>query len=96
MHAVEEHVEPPYLYAQPLLYHIRFADGSEGQMTVRRHNFAGVRQRYDRLEAVMDGKGIRKGRVLQADCHLIETEAMWPAALAAYRRDPLFFVEPEA
>jgi len=39
------------------------------------------------------GSGLRTGRVLQASCHLVESAQMWPAALAALRRDPLFFVE---
>lgn len=95
LHAIEEHVVPPYLFGQPLDYQIILADGSVTAMRVRRHNFAGWEQRYDRLEQVMDG-GLRAGRVLQASCHLVESAQMWPAALAALRRDPLFFVEASA
>ncbi len=92
MHAVEEHVVPPYLFGLPVDYQVILADGTVTAMQVRRHNFAGWDQRYDRLEQVM-GDGLRAGRVLQADCHLVESAQMWPAALAALRRDPLFFVE---
>ena len=95
MHAIEERVVPPYLFGQPVDYQAILADGSVTAMQVRRHNFAGWAQRYDRLEQILGG-GLRAGRVLQANCHLVETAQMWPAALAALRRDPLFFVEASA
>ena len=96
MHAVEELVEPPYLFAEPLEYQITRADGSQGTMRVRRHNFQGWEQRYDRLETLLAAPDLRRGRVLQAACHLVEAAALWPAALGALRTDPLFFVEPGA
>lgn len=94
MHAIEERVEPPYLYSGLVDYRIRLADGSETRMTVRRHNFRGYLQRYNRLELVQK-QGLSKGRVLQAECYLVEAAEMWAAALDALPRDPLFFVEPE-
>ncbi len=98
MHAIEEHVVPPYLFGGPVDYQVILADGSLAAMRVRRHNFAGWVQRYDRLEQVLGGEGygLRAGQVLQAPCHLVESARMWPAALAALRRDPLFFVEVSA
>ena len=92
MHAIEELVEPPYLYADPLVYTVILADGKPMAMRVRRHNFQGWIQRYDRLDQVMV-TGLRNGRILQASSILVEAVDMWPAALAAYRRDPLFFVD---
>jgi aminoglycoside 3-N-acetyltransferase len=92
MHAIEEHVEPPYLYAGQVEYRLIHADGSETTAKIRRHHFAGFAQRYDRLEGVMTA-GLRKGRVLQADCCLLEAQEMWPAALKELRCDPFFFVE---
>ncbi len=92
MHAVEEHVEPPYLYGEWIDYTIRLADGRTTSMRVRHHGFDGWIQRYDRLEGVMK-RGLRTGRVLSASCHLLEAAEMWPAALAAYRADPLSFVD---
>ena len=65
-------------------------------MRVRRHNFSGWEQRYDRLAGLLGSQpasGLAEGRVLQASCHLLESALMWPAALSALRRDPLFFVE---
>ena len=95
MHGVEERVEPPYLYGEPLDYQIIRADGSQGMMRVRRHNFQGWTQRYDRLQNVLAEPDLRRGPILQAECYLVETAAMWPAALQALRADPLYFVEPK-
>jgi aminoglycoside 3-N-acetyltransferase len=93
MHGVEELVEPPYLYAGFVDYRVTLADGSESVMRVRSHDFAGWTQRYDRLEPLMEGRGLRAGPVLQATAHLIEAAPMWEIALSALRRDPLCFVD---
>ena len=92
MHGVEELVEPEYLYGSEIDYHIILADGTKTAMRVRSHNFKGWEQRYDRLENVME-RGLRKGKVLNADCHLLEAAEMWDAALRTMRNDPLYFVE---
>jgi aminoglycoside 3-N-acetyltransferase len=94
MHAVEELVEPPYLYDGWVDYRIRLADGRETAMRVRSHGFKGWRQRYDRIDAVMAGEGISAGKVLSADCFLLEAPAFWRKAHQAMIRDPLFFVDP--
>jgi len=61
-------------------------------MTIRRHNFAGWVQRYDRLEQVLN---VQTGKILDADCHLVEASAMWSAAYEKLKLDPLFFVDRE-
>lgn len=94
MHAVEELVAPPYLYGRLVTHPCVRADGSHHLMTVRSHGFAGVAQRYDRLEALLAFPDLRIGPVLQARTHLMEARAAWTAALAALREDPLAFVEP--
>lgn len=93
MHGIEEHVEPPYLYNSDVEYQVILADGSVSTMRVRHHGFRGWEQRYERLEDLLPPSGLCKGRVLEAECHLVEAAAMWPAALAALRQDPLYFVE---
>jgi aminoglycoside 3-N-acetyltransferase len=93
MHAVEEHFEPPYLYSREQDFTMIRVDGSEIGMRAKKHSFAGWEQRYDRLEGLMHS-GLRKGRVLEAECYLLNAQAMWTAALDALRRDKLFFVEP--
>lgn len=93
MHGIEEKIEPPYLFADPLDYQITRMDGSYKTMRVRRHGFQGWEQRYDRLQTVLAEPDLRRGRVLQADCDLVESAVMWPAALRALRADPLYFVD---
>jgi aminoglycoside 3-N-acetyltransferase len=93
MHAVEELVEPPYLYSGWAVYRITLADGGATTMRVRRHGFNGWVQRYDRIETVMGGEGIRAGRVLSADSFLLEAPAFWRKAHEVLRREPLFFVD---
>ena len=93
MHAVEELVEPPYLYNSWVDYRIKLADGSETTMKVRRHGFKGWLQRYDRIEAVIAGEGISAGKVLSADCFLLEASAFWQKAYQAMKEVPLFFVD---
>ncbi|MBE0698259.1 MAG: AAC(3) family N-acetyltransferase [Anaerolineaceae bacterium] len=92
MHAIEEHIEPAYLYSVDKDYLIILPDGSRTGMRVRSHGFRNWEQRYERLEGLLPD-GLHKGRVLQAQCHLVESAAMWRAALAALGQNPLFFVE---
>ena len=93
MHAVEELVEPPYLYDGWVDYRITLPDGTGTTMRVRRHGFKGWAQRYDRIEAVMAKEGLRAGRVLAADSFLLEAPVFWRKAHQALREDPLFFVD---
>jgi aminoglycoside 3-N-acetyltransferase len=95
MHAVEELVEPPPFLGDPVAYAVTLAGGGRIVMSVRRHSFVNqsLRQRYDRLGPLLDRDGLRTGKVLSADAHLIDARAMWRAALAAMRENPFFFTE---
>jgi len=94
MHAIEELVEPPYLYDPPMAYKLTLADGQTHTKTYTPHNFRGWQQRYERVEALLAAPALRRGRVLQAPACLLEAEALWQAALAALRCDPFHFVTP--
>jgi aminoglycoside 3-N-acetyltransferase len=93
MHSVEEVAEAPYLFGSVIAYRVILADGSETRLRRRRHGFAGWSQRYDRLGPLLGREGLRVGRVLQAQAHLVECPVMWERALAAMARDPFHFVE---
>ena len=93
MHAIEELVSPPYLYDDYVEYEIIDADGKVSTMRVHSHNFKGWVQRYDRLAQVLDKDARHTGKVLNADCDLIDVSAMWSAAYQKLRDDPLFFVD---
>ena len=93
LHAVEERIEPVYLYGDWIDYSIRFTDGRESRMRVRSHSFSGWIQRYDRIAGLLSEPALRHGRVGLAECFLVDAAPMWAAALEALRRDPLHFVE---
>jgi aminoglycoside 3-N-acetyltransferase len=93
MHAVEEKIEPVYLYGEEVDYEVILADGSRQRMLVRSHAFEGWNQRYDRLAQHLSAPDLRQGNVLTANCYLVEAAGMWAAALRAMRQDPLCFVE---
>lgn len=93
MHAIEELVEPPYLFGPTQSYQFVFPDGQTKEKVYRIHNFAGWAQRYDRVQALLNSAGLKRGSILAADVFLLESRALWEAALAALQKDPLHFVE---
>jgi aminoglycoside 3-N-acetyltransferase len=93
MHAMEERVEPVYLYGDDVEYQVILPNGSQQRIVVRSHNFKGWVQRYDRLGQYLSTPDLRQGVVLLASCYLVEASAMWAAALKALRENPLCFVE---
>lgn len=96
MHAVEEQVMPPYLLEdEPVDFILTDARGRQITNAVRCHSFEGYVQRYDRLEALLPEGAIKRGQLLAADCMLVDAQAAWDAALAAIKKDPLYFVDPE-
>ena len=95
MHGVEELAPTPYLFKEhPVTYDCTDWDGSIKKLTVRRHNFGDrVEQRYDRLKYVLPETALKTGRVLQAECHLLEAKPMWQIAEKILWEDPLFFID---
>ena len=93
MHAIEELVEPPYLFDGPLIYRLIHADGHIEEKVYRIHDFEYYDQRYDRVAAVLSEPALRRGQVLAATAYLIEVPALWEAVLAKLRQDPLYFVD---
>lgn len=93
MHAIEEVVDLPYLFGATLIYRLFHADGHIEEKIYRTYGFDGYEQRYDRVADVLAAPALRRGRVLQAEAHLLEVPALWEAVLAQLRRDPLYFVD---
>ena len=93
MHAVEELSEPLYLFKNPVTYEITDAVGRVFPMTVRRHAFDDWEHFYDRVAGLLDDDALHTGKVLAADCQLIESPEMWQAASAKLEAAPLYFVE---
>lgn len=93
MHGVEELARPPYLFKEHITYTCTDWDGTTKEIATRRHNFGDAVQRYDRLKYVLPNDVLKSGKVLDADCYLIEAKPMWDIAEAVLREDPLFFVD---
>ncbi len=93
MHAIEELVEPPYLYGPSFIYRLICADGQIVEKVYRTHGFVGYEQRYDRVSTVLSEPALRYGRVLQADAYVMDAAALWAAVLPVLREDPLYFVD---
>ena len=95
MHAIEELVEPPYLFGPTIAYRVVLPDGGQRTVHCKRHNFHATRfaQRYDRLGELMADDEMTVGRLRDATTHVLEAPAMWRRGIEAIRRDPLHFVE---
>jgi len=93
MHAIEEYVQPPYLFGAPRTYTLTDAAGSTFEKTYTPHNFAGFVQRYDRVAALLDDRRLVSGHIGRASAYLIDTQALYQRALAQLKRDPYFFVD---
>lgn len=93
MHAIEEMVDPPYLFGGSLTYHLIDWDGQAKDRTYLVHGFEGYEQRYDRVADILDAPALTEGSILEAPVYLIDAPALWEAALAAYRQDALAFVD---
>lgn len=91
MHAIEETVEPWFLYKKELTeFTLYDKDGNKIVKKYKCHNFSNIGQRYDRLLNVMD---IKSGKVLNADCYLIPALQMWETAKKHLQENEEYFVE---
>lgn len=93
MHALEEQVQPPYLFGPSLVFTVADSSGSTYQKEYRTHGFDGYRQRYDRVEHLDAGTFLRRGRVLQAEAFLIDAIGLRQAVIRVLREEPLYFVD---
>jgi aminoglycoside 3-N-acetyltransferase len=95
MHAIEEYIQPAYLFNPSMTYTITDARGHTFEKDYVPHNFWEGRavQRYDRIEGILDKNGLRSGRLGNAKTYLIQAEALYQAALERMQSNPLYFVD---
>jgi len=94
MHAIEEVVEAPYLFAETVSCRVIWPDGHESETPLRRHSFAGIQLHYERLLGLLrEPDEMRRGKVLQADVVLYELAPMWRAARRAFAEDIYYFAD---
>ncbi len=93
MHGVEEKAGAPYILSpDQRIYTCIDHNGKAHQKAYFYHYISqnGFRQRYDRLEELMD---MQTGKVLLADCHLIDSHTMWKVGEAKIKETPYYFVD---
>jgi len=94
MHALEEYVEPPYLYGPSYVFTIIDQSGRTSRKEYRTHGFSshGYVQRYDRVMQLDTGSFLSRGKVLQADTFVLDAPGLKRAVLQKLNADPFFFV----
>ena len=97
MHGVEELAKAPYPLAKEMVeYTLDLGGGDIRKAKHYQHHFHGLWiQRYERLEGVLPEQYMSRGKVLKADCHLLDAAGMWETACRIMQEDPYYFVDPE-
>ena len=99
LHGVEETAEPEYLFdrSAPIVYTVTDAQGRTSQATHLRHAFhfpdRDYEQHYDRIIGLLDETEVSLGKVLDADCVLMDAAAVWRKGHEVLVKDPLYFTE---
>ncbi len=93
MHGIEEFVTPEYLFNGDVTFAIEDADGKIKQYLHTTHGFKGWEQRYDRIENILDDHELKKGKVLEANCYLMDAQALWAKAFEKLKENPLYFID---
>lgn len=93
IHGIEEFVIPEYLYNGDVTFTIEDADGKLKQYTHTTHGFKGWEQRYDHIESILNDNELIKGKVLEADCYLLDVKALWTKTLKKLQENPLYFID---
>ena len=90
---IEEYAKTPYILSNETRKYILIDENGEKTEKdfyyhyIRQNGFA---QRYDRLENLMTFK---KGKILQADCNLIDSKTMWEVAVKKLKEDVYYFTD---
>lgn len=91
IHGVEELTVPPYLFEKEKTeFYIN--DGEKVMVathTTHRHFI----QHYSKIEQLLEKGEIERGKVLKADCVLLNAKAVWEKGNAKLKEDPFFFVD---
>lgn len=99
MHGVEELFGASYCLDKenPVEYRLEKENGEIVKQKNYRHYFyidgKHVGQRYSRLEDLLDEKEMKKGKLLEADCTLMLSSAVWEKGLKKLSQDECYFIE---
>ena len=92
MHGIEELIQPPYLFSEPITYMLTLADRTRTTKVYTPHNFHKWEQRYDRVADYMTAPALREGKVLNAHSHLLNARQLWHVVSEVMQKNPLAFV----
>ena len=97
-HGIEETAEPPFLFRRENPIHYTMRDGERViEMDAHRHYFLvnGVHllQRYSRILPLLDEEELHVGKILDANCYLMDAASVWKKGRNKMLEDPYFFVE---
>ena len=93
MHGIEEYVKTPYILSDfTRTYTLVDENGVKTEKDYYVHYIRqnGYAQRYDRLENIME---MQSGKILQADCKLIDSAKMWKYAVEKLKDDVYYFTD---
>jgi aminoglycoside 3-N-acetyltransferase len=93
MHAVEELVEPAYLFGESVDFHLQLPTGKSFSKLIKTHHFKGFEQRYDRISELLTPHEMKETRVMSATVYLVDARAMWEKSTRKLQEDPYFFVD---
>ncbi len=99
MHGVEEAAGLPFVLDRE--HPVEYVLEDEGRNKIHRpaypHYFMVdgryLKARYSRIEPLLNDKELSRGKLLQADCILMQANAVWQKGLEAMKRDPWAFIE---
>lgn len=98
LHGVEEAADVPYVFDRSRQTEFILKDGSfELHRKFLCHDFVKkdhwLKQRYGRIIELLPKKSRSFGKVLQADCVLLDAAAVWRFGIKKMEEDPYYFVE---
>jgi len=100
LHGVEETMEPPYCIDRVNKVTYTITDDSKTYtQTAFRHYFVvpgsdeHYVQRYDRIIGLLDDSEVSSGKILEADCFLMDAKAVWKKGYDKLSEDPFWFVD---
>jgi aminoglycoside 3-N-acetyltransferase len=93
MHAIEEQIEPPYLFNPPILYTLIDDNSNKFKKEYIPHNFKDWIQRYDRVANILSAPDLCSGLVVETKSYIIEAQALWKAALSVVTHNPFYFID---
>jgi len=95
MHGVEEMIVPPYVYRDNCDYTLILENGETVTQAYLNHDFHGIHQRYERILGLLSPDEYRQGKVLNADCTVYNSKAVWEKSIKKMREDKFYFVDVE-